>query len=214
MKIYSYGEDALTLWLFSNEEQTKKFLEKLNDKSKIGSCKLFYRPSFGRNSQSSFGEFDFIFLTPENLYLGESKWDKSGEIKIKKERVEIHLRDEQINRHLIFKKYLESWYKVGKDIWSIPKVEKKSILDKTIPKLNTLLAKNLETIFIEIKSFYNGNYPKIKNVLLYFYDSNKSKIDDNLSHEILFLNLDQKERFEFIHIPYISKLGNYIDIYN
>ena len=58
MEIFTYGEDALTLWALKN-----KFLEilkKYEDNTPVSQCKIFYRPSFGRrggSKSSQFGEF-------------------------------------------------------------------------------------------------------------------------------------------------------------
>jgi hypothetical protein len=80
MLVYTYGEDALTLWAIQN--RLGELLRKLRDVSDPASCEVFFRPSFGRRGaahSSQFGEFDFIILANRHLYLGESKWDESTE---------------------------------------------------------------------------------------------------------------------------------------
>ncbi|MEY4945715.1 MAG: hypothetical protein RIR22_416 [Planctomycetota bacterium] len=106
MKVYAYGEDALTLWAIKN--RLSEILSKLGDETKVDECKIFFRPSFGRGGKgkSNFGEFDFILLTFKAIYLGESKWDGSSE-KLKDGLLE--LRPEQLFRHNVFKWYMDNW---------------------------------------------------------------------------------------------------------
>ena len=102
MKVYAYGEDALTLWAIKNK--VPEILGKLGDKTKVDECKIFFRPSFGRGGKGTFGEFDFIMLAKEKLYLGESKWDGAKKAKAK---VHIKFKQQQLRRHEIFKWYIE-----------------------------------------------------------------------------------------------------------
>jgi len=107
MKIYGYGEDALTFWALQN--RLPQILAQLNDSSAPSECEIFFRPSFGRRGgpdRSEFGEFDFIILARECLYLGESKWDKSPELT---DQGDIKLRDEQRLRHQLFAFYVQEW---------------------------------------------------------------------------------------------------------
>ena len=95
----SYGEDALTYWALT--KKLDLILEQLNDESNTEDCILFYRPSFGRrggNKRAEFGEFDSILATPKTVFLIESKWGGSSELK----NGTIALRFEQIERHEIF----------------------------------------------------------------------------------------------------------------
>jgi len=69
MKLFGYGEDFLTLWALT--KVTKTILNKLNDETPPDSCKIIYRPSFGRaggsmeNQRAEFGEFDAILVTDQ-----------------------------------------------------------------------------------------------------------------------------------------------------
>ena len=107
MDILAYGEDALTLWAITHK--LSAILQMLNDPSAQAKCQALFRPSFGRSggeSSSQFGEFDFILLAEQRLYLVESKWQRSSE--------KIHdgvlaLRNEQLLRHILFKVYVEEW---------------------------------------------------------------------------------------------------------
>ncbi len=79
--IYGYGEDSITYWAFNT--RFSEIMNDLEDESKEESCLLFYRPSLGRGGKSDtlFGEFDAILLTPKSTYLIEAKWDGSNELK-------------------------------------------------------------------------------------------------------------------------------------
>ena len=82
MEIIGYGEDALTLWAM--KKRLDFILDKLNDPTDPDNCKVFFRPSFGRRGgpkSSEFGEFDFILLSIKRVYLGESKWERSSELR-------------------------------------------------------------------------------------------------------------------------------------
>jgi hypothetical protein len=106
MEIIGYGEDALTLWAIKNKLHA--ILQELNDNSDVSRCKVFFRPSFGRRGgekSAQFGEFDFIILSKERIYLGESKWDGSSENK----NGILELRDEQKFRHEVMKFYICQW---------------------------------------------------------------------------------------------------------
>ena len=76
-----YGEDALTYWVLNKRRD--EFLRKLGDSSRPSECVLFYRPSFGRGGRSKacLGEFDAILITPLTMYLIETKWDSSPEVR-------------------------------------------------------------------------------------------------------------------------------------
>jgi hypothetical protein len=172
-KMFGYGEDALTLWILTSD--LSYILKHFADKSDPNSCHVFYRLSFGRaggNQSSQFGEFDFIILSKEALYLGESKWDGSSE---KVENGLMILRDEQLIRHNMFSFYIEQWMRNDFKDWnefikSAEPNKKLKRITKPLAPTGSLLADNLETVLNEIKNFYDSN-PVIKNVLLYFYKS-------------------------------------------
>ena len=62
-----YGEDSLTLWALENKLKEIMGVDELSKEYKV-----FYRPSFGR--RKGIGEFDFIIVSDNRIYLGESKW--------------------------------------------------------------------------------------------------------------------------------------------
>lgn len=178
MEILGYGEDSLTLWALRNK--LKEILSPFNDNSTEDQCIIFYRPSFGRkggNKSSQFGEFDFIILSETTIYLGESKWDRTS---IKNN--EFKIRDEQLRRHKIFKKYVTKWMHDSFSSWNNFRTYFNGKLsnEKLMPDSGTLLAENLEFVLNRIKQHFTGPDPKIKNILLYLYN----KIDRNNLNKI------------------------------
>ena len=175
MEIFSYGEDALTLWAIKN--RFNDILKLLRDTSKNSVCKVFYRPSFGRRGgalSSQFGEFDFIILSEKKVYLGESKWDGSSELI----NGVIELREEQLLRHKIFNCYLECWLKNKYSSWDefrekLTSYFEKESIQKPVAPTDSILASNIQTILGIMKQHFH-TFPEIKNVLLYMY---KTKTD-------------------------------------
>ena len=170
MDVFAYGEDALTLWAL--KEKLSEILKSLNDTSDPFCCQIFYRPSFGRG-RYGFGEFDFILLAKQTLYLGESKWNKSNE---KKKIRSLHLRDEQRRRHEIFTFYLETWAFGDYVNWDKFKKEKEKdellFLRHSVPESKSLLANNIIFISDIIKRHYQMK-PDVTNVLLYLHKNNE-----------------------------------------
>jgi hypothetical protein len=165
VKIIGYGEDALTYWALT--EQIESVLTKLSDSSSHLDCLLFYRPSFGRKGgpHASFGEFDAILATPQSIYLIESKWDGSSQIK----KGIIELENNQILRHKIFVWYFNRWNKEKFKNWQlfIEKYEKefqKEFNGKNIASTKNRLSANIDYVFNQLDS-YNKN---VNNVLLFF----------------------------------------------
>ena len=172
MEILAYGEDALTLWAM--KAKLPAILQALNDSSDLSRCQVFFRPSFGRSggeSSSQFGEFDFILLAKQYLYLGESKWQRSSE---KIQAGVLALRDEQLLRHKIFKFYVEEWAFGSYASWreferkANPKLQRVGITKPIAPE-QSLLAANLQTVLCVIKKHYTA-LPLVKNVLLFLHN--------------------------------------------
>jgi hypothetical protein len=209
MEILAYGEDALTLWALKN--RLGYILQTLDESSNPAQCQAFFRPSFGRKGgekSSQFGEFDFILLTENYIYLGESKWDQSSEKIVDGKLV---LREEQLLRHKLFKFYINEWafgpYK--DDQWQIfveeakPKLILENI-EKPIAPANSLLAGNLQTSLQLIKEHYKGTgQPEIRNVLIYFH---RNLGDDQLPQKA-------GDAFNVVIIDYSKELtGSYIKL--
>jgi hypothetical protein len=170
LEIIGYGEDGLTLWAI--ERKLGHILKQLKDPSDLNECRTFYRPSFGRRGgpgSSQFGEFDFFLLSRDHLYLGESKWKQSSE-----EIAEgvITLRGEQVVRNLVFRAYVEEWFDKG-DWAGVPSKLKMLTppIDKKVPSPKSLLAGNLKSILMIIKTHFGNKTPIIHDVLLYFFHS-------------------------------------------
>lgn len=207
MKVFAYGEDALTLWALKNK--LGYILQELGDSSKPSQCQAFFRPSFGRRggkNSSQFGEFDFILLAEKNIYLGESKWDGSSE-KIVDDKLE--LREEQLLRHDLFKFYIEEWAFGNYKDWQVFEKKAKQMLiemgiEKPIAPANSLLAENLQNTLKLIKEHYKGaDQPEIRNVFLYFHRNRNDK------------QLPQKagDNFDVVPINYSKELiGSYINL--
>lgn len=205
MKILGYGEDALTLWALQNK--LPFILQMLHDSSFPSQCEAFFRPSFGRRGgkrSSQFGEFDFILLADDCLYLGESKWDKSSE-KIM-DRV-LAIRDEQQLRHEIFKFYVEEWVYGDYSSWqefiksARAKLEKRGITKPLAPE-NSLLAFNLQTVLGAIKKHYEAQ-PAIRNVLLYFHEkAYKGVLPKKAGKDFIVISIDYS----------YGLLGNFVNI--
>ncbi len=175
VRIYSYGEDALTLWALKN---------KINDIIDSGeeSKMVFYRPSFGRKGgekSSEFGEFDFIILTDKKIYLGESKWDHSSEIK--KSGSEIELKSNQTRRHEILMNYIKSlstFTDQGNERIDNWENFRKCVLDdkyiNNVPEEKSILALNIQTVLDKISSACNKPY-MIQNILVIFEKKSSEK---------------------------------------
>ena len=201
MKIIGYGEDALTLWAL--RQHSSKILEVFPDKTPISECIAFYRPSFGRHGKdgsSIFGEFDAIIVSKQNVYLIESKWDNHNDFK----NEEFSLENHQILRHQIFAWYLTHWNKKYSGNWQAFVNEQKENFpfpNKTIAPNSSLLAQNLEHILTKIHehcSYLSEN--NIKNVFLFFYDSEKSTYPTKTN-----------DSFKVIPIPYSREIeGNFV----
>lgn len=171
MDVYGYGEDALTLWAFLH--QLHEILSKLEDDSPESDCTLFFRPSFGRRggeNSAQFGEFDFILLTRNWLYLGEAKWDRSSEAV----GGEIVLRPEQLLRHKVFRQYVNDWTCGQYTSWDTFLLEAGLNWpgEKPMAPEGSLLSENLQLVLRTIQAQYQGK-PEIVDVLLYLYDGDR-----------------------------------------
>jgi hypothetical protein len=201
MKILSYGEDSLTLWIIENNLQ--ELLKKVSDNSNIDKCTAIYRPSFGRiggADSSQFGEFDAIIISEESLYLCESKWDKSSE-NIKEGKLQ--LRKEQIIRHEILKYYIEYFGYGEYQNWAefqLAMQNSDMLLkhQKTIPSENTLLAKNIQSLVSQVKQIHKKK-PNIINLLIYFYNSvNKEVITTEKGFLLITMDYSKALEGQFI----------------
>ena len=193
-KILGYGEDAFTLWALKHHTTT--ILKSFQDQTDPSNCLIFYRPSFGRHSKKGsavFGEFDAILISPENIYLIESKWDNFSRF----QKGEIRIRPEQELRHRIFSWYIKRWHKKYSNNWESFEKEQqngfqKKFRGKAIAPAGSLLATNLEFILNKLlehcKRFSSED--NIKNVLLFFYNKEKSTPPSKISRAFKLVSID------------------------
>ena len=190
--VIAYGEDGLTLWAISHK--LGDILSSIGDKSPESSCRLYYRPSFGRRGgdrSAQFGEFDFILLSREAIILGESKWDAS---RSKMQRI-LPLMKEQAERHVTLRCYLESWFETSDRVWTDvvsrtrTRLEAEGIHKPPAPK-GSRLETNLKDFLAGLDNHFSDK-PIVRNLLLYFYDSAHGEP----------LN-EREEGFDVVCLPY------------
>jgi len=196
-KILGYGEDALTLWALKH--CTSDILESFQDQTAPSDCLIFYRPSFGRHSKEGsavFGEFDAILVSSQNIYLIESKWDNL----LTYDDNELALRPEQVTRHSIFSWYITRWDRKYSSNWkSFVKDHQyefqKKIRTKNIAPTGSLLATNLEFILNKLLEHCKTFSPvdNIKNVLLFFYNKEKSTPPSKINRPFKLVSIDYSQ---------------------
>lgn len=206
MTILGYGEDSLTLWAIKSHLNT--ILENIADDSDTDDCIVYFRPSFGRSGgelSSQFGEFDFIIITTNGVYLGESKWDNSSELK----ELSVNLRDEQILRHKLFSTYIKKWLQTNPKNWeefsSILSIDLKNLnISKHIAPFGSLLQENIQSVLENITNrFKCTNEFRIQNILLYLHN--------NVSEQYLPKSVNSPD-FKLVCLDYSSILkGHFID---
>lgn len=174
MMIWAYGEDGLTFWALKNK--LADILAQLKDKTPSEECKVFYRLSFGRGgkSKANFGEFDFVILSNNNIYLGESKWDKSKRVS----NGLMKLSEVQVRRHSIFRKYITSYFATESLKWSELSSKVNSLfvqddIEKSVPKKTTLLAQNILSFLQIAQCHFGSTTPEVVNILLYLHCQSK-----------------------------------------
>jgi len=151
MKIYGYGEDALTLWSLTTG--LSEFLRQCDDSTPTDDKTVYFRPSFGRRAPnphgkpSVFGEFDAIVTTHKAHYLVEAKWNTSSEL----DEDILTVESRQCRRHGVLRWYVENWKKSQPISWSEFRSSFRELFEATfgtltIPTPGTKLAKNLEFI--------------------------------------------------------------------
>jgi hypothetical protein len=186
-EIIGYGEDALTYRALTKD--LDKILAKFNDTSDLDGCMVFYRPSFGRGGKSKalFGEFDAIIITETRTYLVESKWDMSSEVT----STGVNLTESQIDRHKIFRWYVDRWdsnvpwpeliHKKGGEFSNI-------FSGKTIPPEGSELTKNLQFILRKMRG------KSVIDLLLLFCSDSKN----DSTVEVY------PDNFKLVVLPYIG----------
>lgn len=190
MQIYSYGEDAYTLWVMQNK--LSDVLKNLGDFTNVEDCIVFFRPSFGRRggeTSPQFGEFDWIVLSDTAVYLGESKWSGTEA----KQKKEILLKDVQKTRHYIMQAYIEKWLEADVDKWSafyenmggsISYVnEHNEVKQRKLAPVESLLEKNLSFFLEKVKTHFGTKKSEIRHVLLHLYSVDPAKLPEVTKRE-------------------------------
>ena len=203
-QLIGYGEDSLTFWAL--KDQLSVILEKLEGKSQVDSCVVFYRPSFGRGK--NIGEFDAIIATPDCVYLIESKWDQSNEYH--KTTRKVVLREAQWKRHDTFMVYRECWNCSDLGKWDefagrLGPIAEEKMPDHKIPDSSTQLAKSLEVVLS--KCWQQGKEQTTKNVCLFFSESSSESVENSEQRvQLECADGDQRKapQFELIEIEYRS----------
>lgn len=165
-RVIGYGEDALTYWAFTR--RLESILHELRDESTPSDCLVAYRPSFGRRGgpdRAEFGEFDAILASPRSVYLVESKWEYSRDVKhgvVTLDRV-------QELRHRIFLWYFTRWERDRFPSWSSfvgkhGSEFSEELGGKKMAPPESKLSRNLEYVLNELHSYSE----EICNVLLFF----------------------------------------------
>ena len=141
------------------------------DGSKPEECTFYYRPRFGK--EWHYGEFDAIIITPENVYLIESKWNGNS-------NPSLRIRKNKTILHEILEWYQKNWKGGTDEEWKVFCDEHQEefqdkFKEKYIPKTNSQgkdarLSKNLRAILEDI-----GNRT-IKGVLILFHKDEKPEI--------------------------------------
>ncbi len=166
MRMYGCGKDVLTLCAL--QRNFVDILDCLHDRSYPAHCEVFYRPRFGRargDHRPGFGQFNFIILSRQCLYLGETKWHrKLGAV----QDGVITVEPKEKRRHEIFKFYLDHWAFGNYPDWAEFRERAQPLIGKRLPAPESRLASNLRTTLAVIKEHF-GSPPPVKDVLLYFH---------------------------------------------
>jgi len=204
-RIFGYGEDAFTLWALKHYKS--EILKSFQDKTSPSDCLVFYRPSFGRSGgeqSAEFGEFDAILVSSENIYLIESKWDNLASFK----NSEVTLRQEQKIRHRIFSWYILHWDEKYSNDWeSFVKEQRddfqREFKERRIAPTGSLLATNLEFILTMLQKHFGkvSSERNAKNVLLFFYNKNKSTPPTKITKGFNLVAIDYSEEIKGNFIP-------------
>ncbi|MGD0643592.1 MAG: hypothetical protein ABSA75_01655 [Candidatus Bathyarchaeia archaeon] len=202
--ILGYGEDALTFWAM--RKKLALILDTFRDKTDPSNCLVFYRPSFGRRGgedSTQFGEFDAIIASETNIFLIESKWDNLSE----HGKTELKLREEQLLRHKIFAWFLTYWKSKYFGNWELFLEENKlsfPFQDKNLVSQSgtSILETNLEYVLFSLKEKSKvASEKNIKNVLLFFYNKQKTQPPKLMDNDFTLVPIDYSKNTKANFIP-------------
>ncbi|MDD4592611.1 MAG: hypothetical protein PHG06_19630 [Parabacteroides sp.] len=159
MQLIGYGEDSYTMYVLSAEIDI--LFSKLNDGCGPQNSIVLYRPCFGR--KHGIGEFDFIILASNTVYLGETKLIYSG-----KNYNNIILKQCQIDRHDKMEKLIRLWFELPSNERILLMLEPNRFHLK-LPTKNSGLYQHIES-FLSLLSSKYSSLPLVKNKLLVLSD--------------------------------------------
>lgn len=201
MEIFSFGEDALTLWALKH--RLPYILGRLGDESFPERCQVFFRPGFGpshrKTSSPQFGDIDFILLSQTTIYLGASQWHRAEPAL---ENGLLTLPDEQLVHHEVFRCYLKAmkfgipfdWQALSQR--AAPMLQMLS-LQRAMPPAGSLLDEKLQTVLQTIHNYYTLK-PQVKDLMLYYHNGSQgNSMPKGANH-----------KFEYVPLNYGGFLHN------
>jgi len=207
LDFFVYAEDGLTLWALTND--LSQILKQLDDRSNTSDCQIFYRPSFGRSggpNSPEFGEFDFIILSRDSIYLGESKWEESSELSHRT----IALEPRQALRHCVLREYIQNYMANPIVDWptflySMEEIFRSKGIQKMAAKPNkSITTKNLESFLGIVRSHFRG-VPKITDILLFIHRKGRHDLLERVepkSFEKVYVEFSEETDFgRFTNLP-------------
>jgi len=178
MKIHLYREDGYSLWVLL--KRFSELLRALDDDAPPDDPRIvvFYRPSFGRQSDSptglskQFGEFDILIGTPRAVYPIESKPENC--VELNRLTQVVTLSEKQTRRHRIFRTYRDLWQKYRPRDWNEFRCAATGEFarehpGRTMAERHNLLGKNLEFV---LRSLENCG-EEIQDTVLLFHQAEK-----------------------------------------
>lgn len=169
--IIGYGEDSLTYHVLTT--QLRQFLDNVHAPNVLfDDVIFFYRPSFGR--KTNIGEFDAIIGTQTHIYLIESKWHESNEVRRRAEEVILDV--PQVRRHRRFSSLINLWQTHEMESWDdLLELEDDIIVDGKIydwkiPASNSKLAANIQSVIVTLLN--HAPNAIIKNIILLIHPEN------------------------------------------
>lgn len=227
MSVKLYGEDGLTMWALCKKLPDIFAVYGLDDTILK---QVFYRPSFGRGGKimCHIGEFDFIIALEGTLILGESKWSRNDDLDVSPHG-HLSLDTKQSYRHKMFEVWCSAWWdsysrkaelmrtfsannddsiceedKWLKFIRGIEQQSKSRGIESRKPTRYGRVFKNFHYIMGQVDSINLApERPKVRNLLLYFADSepaNKAVKYPPEGFELLRMNYDSDKQGEFVSI--------------
>jgi len=224
-EIIEYGEDGLTLKMIKTKSMLEEFFDELEikaDEELINNSLIFYRPSFGRaggDDSQQFGEFDAIIAVKGKVFLIESKWygyNDGDKGQITKRIIDPDsLRENQVDRHRVFKFYFLNWEYFSNNVSKIDQDFLKKFETETgkrgeaLMTKNTTLFKNTKYIIEKIKNKFKDENMICDDVYVYFYPKKFNKeeffpkkygMEQHVDFKIARVGYDSNNNWQTAHI--------------